>query len=246
MKWFPNSCVTISCAVYFSLFSPLLAWSYTEETIFPQEKKKRVGFSGCTDTATESPRKNGSVKRTGQQHARTGRLFVPWHLLLHTKEIWDNCWETVGKLTAIVCSIFFRQSASWQREIFLFLLSESVLSFAWLTRAGCESFTPWSMSGQLSNPLFDVFEGETSPFLLSLGCRAAGACLGLQGAPQPLSLVHENDPQAADALTCAHCRLLASFMFPPIHQASKSKCKKIYIWLTFFTFISVLAHFPHI
>lgn len=39
LKWFPYSCVIISCSVHFFLFFPLLtAWSL-EETLFPQKKK---------------------------------------------------------------------------------------------------------------------------------------------------------------------------------------------------------------
>lgn len=82
-KWFPYSCVIISCEVYFSFFSSLLslliAWSYTEETNFPQEKKKRKNrsvFRLQREKATQTLWKNGSLsKLCGSTETKVGFFF---------------------------------------------------------------------------------------------------------------------------------------------------------------------------
>lgn len=143
----------------FPSFPPSLHEVIRRRLFFRRKKKKSRVFGLHRHSDRVSSEEWICEADRAAARAQVGSLFHGIYCCTQKKSE-----TTVGKLTAIVCSIFFRQSASWQREIFLFLLSESVLSFAWLTRAGCESFTPWSMSGQLSNPLFDVFEGKRRLF----------------------------------------------------------------------------------
>lgn len=166
LKWFPYSCVIISCSVHFFLFFPLLtAWSL-EETLFPQKKK--------------------SDSRLQRQKATTARMGL-WDELpnrqvgLFVSDYSKRDVSATGKFKSFwkdlqhLCGVCLVRK---KRNFFVCFLCRAVDWWADFFFPPNDVFILYKAIDAVS--LFDVEEDV-------LLCRSAAcALLGLEGALQPL------------------------------------------------------------